>query len=248
MTQHESECANCHGTGSVFKEKDRCKKCRGACVVEVTELLELYVPPGAREGDKIVLAGEADQHPDQEPGDIVFHIVEVPHDRFTRRGADLQADITVSLAEALLGFERVVLTHLDGRGISISTAASTTQPKPRILRPDQVLKVEGEGMPIKKSAARGALYLVVKIAFPTDDWQSQQDAASASALRAALPGPAPEIKADVVDDVEYDAAASLEGFGASGGGDAGDPAWTDDDDDDDEGSEFGLPGLQCPTQ
>jgi DnaJ homolog subfamily A member 2 len=244
MTSHESECANCHGTGSVFKEKDRCKKCRGACVVEKTELLELYIPPGAREGDKIVIAGEADQHPDQEPGDIVFHIVETAHDRFTRRGADLQADIHVGLAEALLGFERVVLTHLDGRGISISTAASATQPKPRIVRPDQVLKVEGEGMPIKKSGSHGDLYLVVKIDFPSDDWQSQQDAATASTLRAALPGPAPEIKADVVDEVEYDAAASLEQFGTSGGGAGGDAAWTDDEGD----SEDGMPTAQCPAQ
>jgi DnaJ family protein A protein 2 len=238
MTSQDHECSVCHGTGSVFKDKDKCKKCKGLCVVETKKFLELYIPPGAREGDKIVLAGEADQRPEQEPGNLVFHLTQEPHAIFRRSGHDLSADIHVSLAEALTGFERVVVTHLDGRGISIAV----TQPKGRILKPDQVLKVTGEGMPIKKSAGRGDLYLVVKIDFPADGWLT--DDATLSKLRAVLPknsDPIPS-KPDVVDDVEYDGDASLDTFGASGGD--GDAAWTDDED-----SEEEVPGTaQCPTQ
>lgn len=110
-------CSMCSGAGSSFKDKDKCKKCKGNRVVQTKKILELYIPRGSRQGDKIVLQGEADQVPDQEPGDIIFELKETDHDTFARAGADLASDIEITLAEALAGFSRVVLTHLDGRGI-----------------------------------------------------------------------------------------------------------------------------------
>ncbi len=155
-----------------------------------------------RDGEKIVLEGEADQAPDQEPGDIIFTLKEADHDVFTRAGADLQATLEISLREALCGLDRVVLKHLDGRGIHMRDERG------HILRPDQVLKVRGEGMPLKKSDARGDLYLVVKVNFPDDDWTN--DVARMAQLEKLLP-PAPEnVKAEVVDEVDFEANADLD--------------------------------------
>jgi DnaJ family protein A protein 2 len=96
-------------------------------------------------------------------------------------------------------------------------------------------------MPVKKSAARGDLYLVVKIDFPEDGWLS--DDATLGKLRTLLPNssnPTPSVP-EVVDEVEYDADASLDNFGGTEGPNA---AWTDDEDSEDE-----MPGTaQCPTQ
>ena len=177
-----------------------------------------------REGDKIILEGEADQVPDQEPGNIVFNIVEVEHGVFRRAGADLSADLEVTLAEALCGFSRVVIKHLDGRGIHINHR----QPKGRILRPGQVIKVAGEGMPHKKSDLRGDLYLIARIKFPEDGWL--KDSESASKLQALLPQPAVPIVADPVDEVDYDETAKLDGFGKD---EQNGEAWEDEDEGDD---------------
>jgi DnaJ family protein A protein 2 len=169
-------------------------------------MLELYIPRGSREGDKIVLQGEADQVPDQEPGDIIFVLKETDHEVFARAGNDLAADIDVSLAEALTGFSRVVVKHLDGRGISISP------PKGKILRPGQVLKVVGEGMPLKKSDARGELYMNVHVIFPDDDFffeKSQMDS-----IRNLLPPAPPPIAAEDVEEVHYEEKEDMEDFGA----------------------------------
>ena len=139
MTQETQECSACGGAGSVYNPKDKCKKCKGKRTTEETKQLEIYIPRGAREGEKIVLEGEADQIPGtSEPGDIIFHLVELPHEVFQRAGADLSAKLDITLAEALLGFNRVVLEHLDGRGIQLN------HPKEpgKILRPGEVLKVE----------------------------------------------------------------------------------------------------------
>ena len=174
----------------------------------------------SRDGDKIVLEGEADQVPDQEPGDIVFTLDEAQHAIFHREGADLSAEIEVTLAEALCGFSRVVLKHLDGRGIHVKHP----QPIARVLKPGQVLKVAGEGMPLKKSDAKGDLYLVVKVLFPEQDWLDQYQAIPR--LLEILPKPAEPITADIVDEVEYDETASLDDFG---GNDQNGGAWEDED-------------------
>lgn len=202
VTQERMICESCTGVGKMFKEKDKCKKCKGKRTTSEKKVLEIYVPRGAREGERITLEGEADQIPDQIPGDIVFTLVEEDHEIFQRAGDDLSAELNVTLAEALTGFSRVVLKHLDGRGIHI------THPQGKVLSPGQILKVEGEGMPLKKSDAKGDLYLVVKIEFPEDGWT--QDEASFTSLKNVLPEPEPPIEAMEIDEVEFDSDADID--------------------------------------
>ncbi|KAL2181508.1 uncharacterized protein P884DRAFT_190882 [Thermothelomyces heterothallicus CBS 202.75] len=225
-------CDHCQGTGMYYKEKDRCKKCKGKRTVKETKALELYIPRGSMQGERIVLEGEADQMPDMTPGDLIFHLVEEPHEYFTRIGHDLSADLHVTLAEALSGFSRVVLKHLDGRGIHID------HPRGKILRPGDVLKVPNEGMPLKRGEAKGDLYLIVKVDFPEDGWLSSDS--DYDALQKLLPPPAPPIQADDVDEVDYEENADIEKMGAHQGDPRYGGEWEDGDDD--EG------GAQCTTQ
>ena len=236
VTQETVACGNCQASGQVIPEKQRCKKCKGKKVVETKNVLELYIPRGARQGERIVLAGEADQLPDQEPGDIIFTLSEAQHDVFERAGADLRAELKVSLVEALTGFNRVVITHLDGRGLK----HNVQQPDGNVLRPGQVLKIEGEGMPMKKSDARGDLYLVVDVEFPEDGWLKND--AAVQKVRDALPkSDKQDEKHEEVEEVDVEWDADMEEFGA-GSGDprAGGGEWEDDDDEE--------AGPQCATQ
>ncbi|KAI5806973.1 hypothetical protein EDC01DRAFT_699917 [Geopyxis carbonaria] len=226
ITQETVACGSCSGTGEVFRDKDRCKRCKGACVVEEKKVLEIYIPRGARAGERIVLEAEADEKPGFTTGNIVFVLAEKEHAVFTRSGADLAAPLHVSLAEALTGFSRIVLRHLDGRGIRV------THPAGKVLRPGQVLKVEGEGMPHKKGDGRGDLFLQVEIEFPKDGWTPD-----AGALRGLLPVVEHEdIVADPVDDVEYED-ADMDDYG-------NEEAWEDDEEDDEGEGE----GVQCAQQ
>jgi DnaJ homolog subfamily A member 2 len=240
VTQETVPCSTCMGRGSFFADKDKCKKCKGARTVSAKKMLELYIPRGSREGEKIVLAGEADQDPDDdEPGDIIFELVETPHDRFNRAGADLQADLDISLSEALTGFNRIVLTHLDGRGIQLHVQ----QPQGKVLRPEQILKVPGEGMPLKRSDAKGDLYLTVNIEFPEDGWLKDQ--AAVDAVRAVLPEPEiegakPGETPEIVDEVEFEEVENLEDFGAGSDDPRAGGEWEDD--------EQGQGGAQCAQQ
>ena len=170
--------------------------------------------------------------PGQEPGDIIFTLVQREHGVFERRSADLCATIQVTLAEALCGFSRVVIRHLDGRGISMKHP----QAKTRGLSPGQVIKVPGEGMPQKKGDLKGDLYLIVEVQFPENSWLEKNQAIPK--LREILPKPEKPIECDDVDDVDYDESANLENFGA---GEAEEGDWEDQE-------ERAEDGPQCNQQ
>jgi len=145
--------------------------------------------------------------------------------------------LKISLVEALTGFNRVVLTHLDGRGIQLNIK----QPNGKVLRPGQVLKVPGEGMPKKKSDTKGDLYLVVDIEFPEDGWI--KDDKALKKLREALPPPpTADAPPEDIEEVDFEPDADMDDFGA-GSGDprAGGAEW-EDEDEDEEG------GPQCAAQ
>lgn len=177
---------------------------------------------GSREGDKIVLEGEADQLPDQEPGSIIFSLVETAHSTFRRAGPDLSAEVQISLSEALCGFSRTLIKHLDGRGIHVKHPRSDGEP----LKPKSVIKVPGEGMPYKKSELRGDLYLIINVEFPEANWLKQDH--RMEKLKELLPKPADPIQAETVDDVDYVKDANINGFGAGNEGDQ----WEDEDEED----------------
>ncbi|CAD6506073.1 BgTH12-07005 [Blumeria graminis f. sp. triticale] len=235
VTQERMVCGNCSGSGTLFKEKDRCKKCKGKRTTMEKKVLEIYIPRGSREKEKIVLEGEADQVPNQEPGDIVFTLVQDPHEVFQRSGNDLSAEVHITLAESLTGFNRVVLKHLDNRGIQIC------HPRGKIMRPEQVIKIVGEGMPIKKTDAKGDLFLTVKIDFPSDKWASNP-ATLTSIEKLFSPLQAPVIEANEVDEVEFESDADISSFGAQ----AGEQGWVSVDEDEED--EEGGGGVQCAQQ
>lgn len=129
-----------------------------------------------------------------------------------------------------------MIKHLDGRGIAIDHR----KPRGGILRPGQLLRVDGEGMPIKKYEKRGNLFLRISVDFPEDDYL--QNEIITTKLAELLPKPKPHIKVDTTDEVEYDPNASADDFGSTDvqGGDA----WEDEEDEDTGPG----PGVQCAQQ
>lgn len=108
IQQMSVPCTPCQGTGQIFKH------------VKEKEVLEVHIPRGAPDGHKIVFREKADEIPGQDTGDVVFVLKEQEHPEFKRRGADLFIERTISLSEALCGFELEV-THLDGRRLLVKS-------------------------------------------------------------------------------------------------------------------------------
>jgi len=124
------------------------------------KILQVYVDPGMKNGQKIVFAGEADEAPGLEAGDIVFVVSERKHDLFKRNGNDLYMEQKIPLIEALAGFS-FVFTHLDGRQILFKTT------KGDVINPGDIRVLENEGMPThKRPFEKGNLYIHFNIEFP----------------------------------------------------------------------------------
>ncbi|KAF9927096.1 DnaJ sub A member 2, partial [Modicella reniformis] len=180
------------GQGKVIKEKDRCKECEGKKVVVGETELEFVIEKGMRDGEKIVIQGKADQKPGEEPGDVIVTLRQSIHPVFSRCGDNLNCSVTICLAEALCGFSRVLLLHLDERGIHVEHSAGS------VLQPGQTMRIIGEGMPQhKQNTDKGNLYLIFKIEFPDNDWVAPETLKSIEKL---LPGPKPlPVDPEVVD-------------------------------------------------
>lgn len=174
ITKAQVECTKCSGTGKISRPKDQCKRCLGEKVIEETKILEFEIKRGAQSGELVVLQGESDEYPGCETGDIrlTFHCKE--HQTFTRKGDDLYAKYTIPLADALCGFSKVMLKHLDGRSLKLSTKPG------QVIRPGQCIKIKNEGMPKREkgwfsSAGKGDLYIEMEIEFPLDNWYLEKN-------------------------------------------------------------------------
>eukprot|EP00455_Lapot_gusevi_P053760 TRINITY_DN846_c0_g1_i1.p1 TRINITY_DN846_c0_g1~~TRINITY_DN846_c0_g1_i1.p1 ORF type:complete len:374 (-),score=124.26 TRINITY_DN846_c0_g1_i1:121-1242(-) len=156
VQQFQSTCEVCGGAGKTIKHK--CSKCDGHKVMTGSKTLSVVVEPGVPDGHKIVLENEGDEHPDMQAGHVIFRVVTAPHAQFRRASDDLHVEFHISLLEALVGVDKT-LTHLDGRSIPVK--------KEGITRPDEIMRIANEGMPIHgRSSRRGTLYVKFIIDFP----------------------------------------------------------------------------------
>ncbi|KAI1318306.1 hypothetical protein EDD11_006819 [Mortierella claussenii] len=234
MQQMQVTCNGCDGEGQTMRDKDKCKKCKGAKVVNEKKVMEIFIEKGMRNGEKIPMKGEADQQPDVETGDVILVLQQKPHALFERSGADLSCKITISLVEALCGFSKILITHLDGHGIYVE------QPAGKVIKPGQVKRIIGEGMPhYKRPIDKGDLYITFEVEFPKDNWAT---ASSLKSLEALLPnrGTAP-MEPELVDHCTLED-GDLEDYGAhthTGN------AYDSDEDDDDMHGGHGGHGVQC---
>ncbi|EDR08435.1 uncharacterized protein LACBIDRAFT_159402, partial [Laccaria bicolor S238N-H82] len=159
------QCHDCKGHGEKLKEKERCKKCKGDKTIKEKTRQEIFVEKGMADRQRIVLAGAGDQEPGVPAGDVVFVLRASPHESFERSGNDLLAHVSITLSEALLGFSRILITHLDGRGVKV------TSPPGKIIKHQDSIVLRGEGMPIyKRPDEKGDLFIVLEIEMPDDEW------------------------------------------------------------------------------
>jgi len=188
----QTVCGSCSGQGEYINPKDRCKTCHGKKVVRERKLIEVHIDKGMEDGHKITFAGEGDQEPGLEPGDIVIVLDEKEHEIFKRSSDNLIMRMELTLTEALCGFQKTIKT-LDGRMLVISTLPG------EVITHMSLKCILNEGMPqYKNPFEKGKLIIQFIVNFPDtiDEKRIPQ-------LEALLP-PRPEIIIpDEADEVCY---------------------------------------------
>lgn len=135
-----------------------CDDCPNVKMVPEEKLLEIEIEPGMRDGQEYPFVAEGEPHIDGEPGDLRFKIKQQKHRRFERKGDDLYTNVTISLKDALVGFE-MDIQHLDGHMVHV-VRDKITWPGARMRKP-------GEGMPnYENNNVKGQLFITFDIDFP----------------------------------------------------------------------------------
>jgi DnaJ family protein A protein 2 len=163
MQQVQVRCSTCRGEGMSVKPSDVCAACSGQCIVKERKILEIRIEPGAKKGDHQRFTGEGDQHPSMKlAGDVLILFTQKPHDLFRRVGSHLLVNHTISLQEALCGFQ-LPLEHLDGRLLVV------TIPPGQVIDPNFAWVVHREGMPLPNTGGseRGNLTIHFEVEFPS---------------------------------------------------------------------------------
>ncbi|XVF73487.1 hypothetical protein PTKIN_Ptkin12aG0205100 [Pterospermum kingtungense] len=160
IQQMQHVCPECRGSGEVINDRDRCPQCKGNKVTQEKKVLEVHVEKGMQNGQKITFEGQADEALDTVPGDIIFVLQQKKHPKFERKLDDLYVEHTLSLTEALCGFQ-FALTHLDGRQLLIKSNPG------EVIKPDQYKAINDEGMPHhQRPFMKGRLFIHFKVDFP----------------------------------------------------------------------------------
>ena len=150
-----SPCGVCDGSGR--RILSQCRDCRGDGRVQANRTIEVEVPAGVDDGQRLRLAGRGPAAPrGGQAGDLYVTVRVTPHPDFERHGDDLLHVHAVSVSQAALGALLTIPT-LDGETELVVPAGT---------QPGQLLRVKGAGVQSLRGRGRGDLLVRVDVVIP----------------------------------------------------------------------------------
>ncbi len=154
--RNERDCSNCRGTGKIIKTP--CKNCNGKGYIRITKKIEVTVPEGIDDGQRIILRNQGSVgRSGGASGDLYIQVNVRPHAFFDRRGDNLYCDVPISFAEATLGAE-IDVPIIGGKTEKFTVPEGTQSGTEFTLR--------GKGVPNVNTKRRGNLIITVNIETP----------------------------------------------------------------------------------
>jgi len=153
----EDLCPRCGGTGTV--DNRICPRCHGTGRVREKKKLEVTIPRGVREGQRIRLAGQGMSGVAGGPrGDLLLAVHITPDPQYERRGDDLYVDLPVSIYDLVLGAQVRVPTM----------TGDVTMTIPAGTQNNKTLRLTGKGMPRVRGGGSGDEYVRLIGQLPTE--------------------------------------------------------------------------------
>lgn len=170
--RYRAPCQACGGSG---ERGQACGSCGGRGVSERSVTLEVKVPRGVEEGQRLRLSGQGAPGSSGAPaGDLYVELRFAPHPVFQREGSDLFLDLPLTVQEAMFG-GKVPVPTLEGQlELKVPPGSSS----------GRRLRLRGQGLPDAKGG-RGDLYARLQIQVPQVGPEAEAKArAAAEALEA----------------------------------------------------------------
>ncbi|MEY9941156.1 molecular chaperone DnaJ [Streptacidiphilus sp. MAP5-3] len=150
-------CRDCKGRGLLVD--DPCEVCHGSGRATSARTMQVRIPAGVGEEQRIRLKGKGAQGERGGPaGDLYVTVHVTPHPVFGRRGDNLTVSVPVSFPEAALGGTIRVPT-LGGPAVTMKIPAGTAN--------GRTMRARGKGA-VRKDGTRGDLLVTVEVAVPPE--------------------------------------------------------------------------------
>jgi molecular chaperone DnaJ len=150
-----STCPECRGSGR--KVEHPCETCSGAGRTLEERSLEVNVPAGIHDGQRIRLSGEGHAGAlGGRAGDLYVAVRIRPDERFVREGNDIFSQVDLTIVQAALG-ATVPVETLDG-SLELEFEPGVQPGEVRVLR--------GRGMPVLQGFGRGDHRVLVNVTVP----------------------------------------------------------------------------------
>ncbi len=151
----QQTCPTCRGAGKVIA--DPCASCSGAGRIKQNKVLEVSIPAGIDEGQRIRLSGKGEPGMNGgPPGDLYVEIHIKPHDVFQRDGDDLHCEVPIGFPTATLGGEIEVPTLGGKASINVTEGTQT----------GKTFRLRGKGIKGVRASYPGDLYCHIVVETP----------------------------------------------------------------------------------
>jgi molecular chaperone DnaJ len=148
-------CPRCGGAGRLVEHP--CRDCDGNGRILETRELEVEIPPGIHDGQRIRLSGEGHAgHLGGQAGDLYVLVRIRPHPQFVREGDDIFSTVDLTMTQAALGGQVTVPTLTED--VELEFGPGTQPGELRVLK--------GLGMPVLQGFGRGDHRVLVNVAVP----------------------------------------------------------------------------------
>jgi len=160
----EQTCSTCGGRGKVIR--NACTHCDGRGLLEETKEVEVSIPAGVDNGDRIRVSGAGQAGPGGAgAGDLYVEIHVAEHSMFKRDGDDLYCEIPIRFTTAALGGELKIPT-LDGSAMLKIPSETQT---------GKLFKLRSKGVRSVRSDQIGDLLCRVVVETPVGLSREQKD-------------------------------------------------------------------------
>ena len=151
----QSVCPECSGSGRTIEQA--CPECRGNGRTLEERELEVQIPAGIHDGQRIRLGGEGHMgSPGGRAGDLYVAVHVRPDERFVREGNDIFSQVDLTIVQAAIG----------------ATSRSRRSREPSELefdagtQPGEVRVLRGKGMPVLQGFGHGDHRVLVNVTVP----------------------------------------------------------------------------------
>jgi molecular chaperone DnaJ len=150
-----STCSLCRGQGTIVKQP--CAVCRGTGKRRATRTVDVEIPAGIADGQRLRLGGEGGAAgPGGRSGDLYVLVRVASDDHFVRDGDDLVYRLDLTVVEAALG-AKVGIPAFDG-DLDFTVPPGT--------QPGDVKVYRNRGVPVLQGYGRGDLKVVIDVVVP----------------------------------------------------------------------------------